>query len=217
MSPARARKLLIAAVLLSVLLHLVLAGYLKWPFLTQSQDENRVAKVRITHISRIVSHTPPPPTPAPTPAAKPLVHASVAPPSLTKRGKGPTLTTTIPVRARTPAPPHPSLAPTPIALVTPSGPCGGHSNADPAVASTPDPVDITPEARAGKVSGTAAVRVSLDAQGRVVEAAVLQSSGNAGLDAAAVQMARGATYTPKYVACKAVAGDYTFTVRFVAW
>ncbi len=145
------------------------------------------------------------------------MHASVAPPSLTKRGKGPALTTTIPVSARTPAPPHPSLAPTPVALVTPSGPCGGHSNAEPTVAATPDPVDITPEARAGKVSSTAAVRVSLDAQGHVVDAAVSQSSGNAGLDAAAVQMARGATYTPKYVGCKAVAGDYTFSVKFVAW
>jgi TonB family protein len=67
------------------------------------------------------------------------------------------------------------------------------------------------------VNGTAAIHVSLDPEGRVLDAVVAQSSGNAGLDAAAMQMARAASYTPKYVDCKAVAGEYTFTVRFFAW
>jgi TonB family protein len=104
-----------------------------------------------------------------------------------------------------------------MATFTPAGPCGGHANADPAVAATPDVADITPQARASRVNGTAAIHVSLDAQGRVVDAVVAQSSGNAGLDVTAVQMARNATYTPRYVDCKAVAGEYTFTVRFFAW
>jgi TonB family protein len=71
--------------------------------------------------------------------------------------------------------------------------------------------------RAAKVSGTAAIEVSLDPKGRVLEARVAQSTGNTGLDTVAAQMARGATYTPKYVNCRAVAGTYTFTVKFVAW
>lgn len=214
MSVARARRILIAALVISLLIHLLLAGYIRWPFFVASREEP-IARVRITRIARIVP-TQPPPTPAPTPAATPLVHASIAPPAISKHTKGPAPARTIAVPPRTAAP-RATIAPTPVATSTPTGPCAGHANADATVAATPDVTDISPEARASKVSGTAAVHVSLDAQGRVVDAAVAQSSGNAGLDAAAMQMARAATYTPKYVACKAVAGDYTFTVKFVAW
>jgi TonB family protein len=217
MNVARGRKLFIAAVFISLLAHLILAGYIRWPLLQQSQEEKQLAKVHVMRVARIVPPTPPPPTPAPTPAATPRVRASIQPPTVTRRGtKGPTIVKTVPVSARTPAP-KATTVPTPVASATPSGPCGGHANADPTVAATPDAADITPEARSSKVSGTAAVHVSLDAQGRVVDTSVAQSSGNVGLDAAAVQMARNATYTPKYVDCKAVAGDYTFTVKFVAW
>lgn len=208
--------MLIAAFAISLLVHFVLAGYVRWPVFEQRPAEP-VAKVRILHIARIPRPTPPRPTPAPSPAATPAVHASVAPPPLTPRaGKGTHRVTTIPVRVQTPAPRVTSL-PTPAATATSPGPCGGQANTDPTVASTPDAADLTPEARASKVSGTAAVHVALDASGRVTDATVAQSSGNAGLDAAAVQMARNATYTPRYAGCKAVAGEYTFTVKFVAW
>lgn len=216
MSLRRARRILIAALAISLLIHLLLAGYVRWPFLQQSQEQ-RVASVRITHIARIIPHTPPPPTPAPTPAATPQVQASIAPPVVTKRGKGPSVVKTVPVAPKTPAPARVTPVPTPAATLTPSGPCAGHANADPTVAATPPVADIAPQARTSKVNGTAAIHVSLAPDGRVVDAVVAQSSGNAGLDAAAIQMARGASYTPKYVDCKAVAGDYTFTVRFFAW
>lgn len=218
MSVARTRRLLIVAIIISLLVHLILAGVIRWPFL-QPSEEKQFAKVHITRIARI-----PPPTPGPTPVATPLatprVRASIVPPTLTtKRGtKGTTPVKTVPVTPVAHAPvPQPTSLPTPVVIATPSGPCSGHANVDPMLSATPDPADISPEARASKVSGTAQVRVSLDAQGRVVNAAVAQSSGNAGLDAAAVQMARNASYTPKYVDCKAVAGDYTFTAKFVAW
>jgi TonB family protein len=216
MNPARSRKLLVTALAISLLLHLLFAGYLRWPFLRQSPEEPQIAKVHITRIARIIPHTPPP-TPAPTPVATPRVQATIVPPTITNRGKGPAIAKTLPIRARTPRPAPATAAPTPVARLTPSGPCAGHANADAALAATPDAADISPEARAAKVTGTAAVHVMLDPQGHVIDASVAQSSGNAGLDASAVQMARNASYTPKYVACKAVAGDYTFTVKFSAW
>src|SRR5579884_2194534 len=205
MTVRRGRRILIAALAISLLIHLVLAGYIRWPFLQQSPQE-QPARVRITHIARIVPHTPPPPTPAPTPVATPVVRSSIAPPVVTKRGKGPSVVKTVPVAPRTAPPSTATPAPTPAATFTPSGPCGGHANADPTVAATPPVADIAPDARASKANGTAAIHVSLDADGRVLDAVVARSSGNAGLDATAVQMARGATYTPKYVDCKAVAG-----------
>ncbi len=217
MSAARARRLLIVAIILSLLIHLILAGVIRWPFVPPPQEDKQFAKVHITRIARIPPPTPQP-TPLPTPVATPRVRASIIPPTVTHRGaKGNTPVETVPVvAARTPVP-RPTSLPTPVVSITPSGPCSGHANADPALAATPDPAGISPEARASKVSGTAAVHVSLDAQGRVVSTTVAQSSGNAGLDAAAVQMARNASYTPKYVDCKAVAGEYTFTAKFVAW
>ncbi len=218
MSAARARQVLIAAILVSLLLHLILAGYLRWPAF-ERPSESRLATIHIMHIARIAPRTPPPVvTPAPTPVATPATRASIVPPALAKQGaNGPALAKTIPVIARTAPPLAATAAPEPTILATPTGPCGGHANADPTVASTPDVAAIAPQARASKVSGTAAVRVELDAQAHVTQAAVTQSSGNAGLDAVAVQMASGATYTPKYADCKAVTGQYTFTVKFVAW
>ena len=216
MSVKRGRRILIAAVAISLLIHFILAGYLRWPFLQQSQEEP-IARVRITHIARVVPRTPPPPTPVPTPLATPRARASIAPPVIkSTRGKGPGPIKTVPITAPTPAPRN-TPAPTPVATIAPSGPCSGHANADPAIAATPDAGNIAPDARASRVNGTAAVHVTLDPQGRVVDTALAQSSGNAGLDATAVQMARNATYTPRYLDCKAVAGEYTFTVRFFAW
>lgn len=219
MSAARARKVLIAAFAISLLVHFLLAGYIRWPVFGQSRVEP-VAKVHIMHLARIPPHTPPPPTPAPTPAATPLVHASIAPPPVKPRpGKAPAhVSTVIPVPLHTPAPRATvASSPTPAVSATPTGPCGGHSNSDPTVTATPDTPDITPQARSSKVSGTSAIRVVLDPTGRVTGAAIAQSSGNVGLDNVALEMARGASYTPKYVDCRAVAGDYTFTVKFVAW
>jgi TonB family protein len=220
MSAGRARKILLAALAISLLVHLLLAGYIRWPIFGQSREEP-VAKVRILRIAR---RTPPPPptpapTPVPTPAATPMVHASIAPPPVTPRGnKGVPHVQTVPVPAHTPTVrATATAAPTPMATATAAAPCGGHANAEPTVASTPDVADITPEARASKISGTAAIHVVLDPQGHVTDASVAQSSGNAGLDATAMQMARSATYTPHYVDCKPVAGAYTFTVKFVAW
>jgi TonB family protein len=119
--------------------------------------------------------------------------------------------------AQTPAPtPQATSLPTPVAIASSASACV-RSNADPGIVATPGPPDIPPAVRAQKVSGTAAIAVSLDARGRVTATSISQSSGNPGLDAIAAQMARDATYSPRYAACKAVAGTFTFTVKFAAW
>jgi protein TonB len=216
MSAARSRKILLAAIAISLLLHLVLAGYIRWPF-NSGSTENAVVNVRRITLVRAPRHTPAPPTPVPTQRVTPAPAATtIVPPATTARGsKGPPVAHAIaPVSGKTPAP-QATLAPTAAPTLTAQS-CMQH-DITPAVAATAQPVDIPPDARAAKVNGTAAIQVHIDPQGRVTDAAVSQSSGNAALDGVAMQMARGATYTPALVKCKPVASAYTFTVKFVAW
>lgn len=217
MGRRRARNVLLWAIAISLIVHLLIAGYIRWPF-QRPNEEMRVAKVHVITVARIPPRTPPPPTPAPTPVATPRVRASIAPPHTAPTKKsapgvakvaGPT------VPLQTPGASTPAPAPTPAA--TPSAVVCINTTHEPAVASTPDVGEIPPDVRAAKISGTAAIAVSLDAQGRVTDAKVAQSTGNMGLDAVATEMARAATYTPKTISCKAVASTYTFTVKFSAW
>ncbi|MFN2448888.1 MAG: energy transducer TonB [Candidatus Baltobacteraceae bacterium] len=211
MNPKRTRNVFLWAIALSILVHFLFAGYIRWPVTMRSFEETRIARIHITTIARVVPHTPPPPAPA--------AKSSIAPPSLAARGRGPkaAMHNAIgPLRLHTPAPSH-----TPTPLPTPAsrpslGPCGGHQNTEPSVQATPDAVDIPPDARASKVSGTAQISVSLDPQGRVTDTALAQSSGNAGLDTVADRLARATTYSPKYVNCRAVAGQFVFSVNFSA-
>lgn len=211
------RTIIVAAIAISLLVHLFFAGYLPWKIGPTPQPEEQPARVRIIKLSKITPPPPTPPTPQPTPAAK----SSIQPPAITPQRNGkPALAHTVvaPVRALTPAP-KPLLTPTPSPKpsATPAlGPCGGHKDADPAVQTTPDVGDIPPEARASKVSGTAQIKVTLDADGHVTATAVAQSSGNSGLDDVAARLARDATYSPKYVNCRAVAGTFVFSVHFGA-
>jgi protein TonB len=217
MRPRRARSVLLWAIAISLIVHLLIAGYIRWPFQSPN-EEPRVAKVHIITVARIPPHTPPPPTPAPVATVTPLVRASVAPPHTTPvknaapgvpKAAGPA------VPLQTPGASTPAPTATPVATASPSA-CV-NTTRDPAVSSTPGVAEIPPEVRAAKISGTAAIAVSLDAQGRVLDAKVAQSTGNTGLDAVATEMARNATYTPKTISCKAVASTYTFTVKFSAW
>jgi TonB family protein len=187
---------------------LILAVYWYWPF-THSQSEQQLSNVRIVQISR---RTPAPPqTPQPVHTTAPIVskaHSKVAPPHLTARGGKNAAGAVVAV-----------VPPTPRPVATATLPSKGCSrpNAPAGVSGTPDPSDITAQARASRVSGMAAIDVSLDPSGNVTDAKVARSSGNDGLDASALDMARKTTYTPQYSACKGVASTYTFRVKFVAW
>lgn len=215
MSASRARKIMLAAIAISLLLHLLLAGYIRWPF--NQSEETPIVKVRRITIARSVPHTPPPtPPPTPTPAPHVAATAKVIPPAATSHGsKGPPVAHAVtPISGNTPAPtstPAPTAAPTLLAQA-----CLQH-DISPAVSATAQPVDIPAQARASKANGIASIQVQIDPQGRVTDASISQSSGDAGLDAVAMQMAKGATYTPGLVKCKPVASAYTYKVKFVAW
>lgn len=214
MSAVRARKVLIAAIAISLLVHLLLAGYIRWPFL-QPSSETEIVKVRRITLARIAPQTPPP-TPLPTPQATPAAKPKVIPPAVTTRGSArPHLAQVIRAAAGKTPVPLATPVPTPVATLSAQA-CLGHDIAA-SVAATSAPVEIPPQARASKTSGTAAIAVQIDPQGRPTDATVSQSSGSAGLDAVAMQMAKGATYAPALVKCKPVASTYTFTVKFVAW
>ncbi len=86
------------------------------------------------------------------------------------------------------------------------------------VATPPPPTpDIPAAARGAAVSGTARVRVTVDPNGTIAAASLAQSSGDSGLDLAALAMARSASYAPATHACKPVAAEYVYAVKFVAW
>jgi TonB family protein len=61
------------------------------------------------------------------------------------------------------------------------------------------------------------VTVALDASGAVTGASVAQSTGSSSLDLVAVGMARDARYSAPLHDCKPIAGNATFSVKFVAW
>lgn len=213
MSAARTRKVLLLAIAFSLLIHLIFAGWFRWTLFDRVTPPETF-RVRVMRVARIVRT--PPPTPPPTPAPTPAVRSSVEPPHVSHHT---TVGPPVP-HAGTPGPVI-TAAPTTIPgtaspAVTPTPGCAG-ATLQPTVSATPPVADIPPDVRAAKTSGTAAVQVALDPQGRVTGATVTQSTGNTGLDSVAVDMARNATYTPKLESCKAVAGTYTFTVKFAAW
>lgn len=162
---------------------------------------------------QVVHRTPAPPqTPAPKllQTARPILsksHSHIAPPHVTSRG------------GKSAGGPPAVVPPTPRPVATATVSTAGcvRPNASPGVSATPDVAEIAAAARASRVSGIAAIDVSLDPSGNVTDAKVARSTGNDGLDASAMAMARNASYTPQYVRCKGIAATYTFTVRFVAW
>jgi TonB family protein len=205
MTQRTTRRFLIAAFAISLLLHAILAGWIRWPSAPRESQvaivtiESRAHIARITHAAVPALHTPSPSASKPRAIAHVPAHTELP----SKRGTGTTAIATI----------APTAAPSPVAT---GAPCI-KTDAPAALAATPPPPDITLEARAQGTSGTARVRVHLDPKGTVLDAKVVGSTGNDSLDAVALTMAKSAQYSPALAACKAVAGDYTFTAKFVAW
>jgi TonB family protein len=67
---------------------------------------------------------------------------------------------------------------------------------------------------AQNASGIAAVRVALDARGRLVGESILSSSGNRWLDRAALRTARLSRYAAETRNCGRVGGEYALVVDF---
>lgn len=214
MSVRAARRLLLAAFALSVLIHILAARAVHWSIPAPQEPERiTVAHVAILHVPK---RTPSPQTPKPAPTATPAsaLHARkvpVAVPSIRPR-QGPA---TVPLVA--PSPPA-SASPTPRPLAHLPTPAAAGGCADPnapaAVRATSAPPDIPTAARENAKRAVAQIRVGLTEKGEVSAALVETSTGNDQLDAVAVQMARGATYAPALSQCRAIAGSYLFRVKF---
>jgi periplasmic protein TonB len=207
----RVPRLLVIAFALSLLVHLIVALIMR-PATPTPQGQAEVVSIehRPATIAMTKMRTPPPPPPKHTPAPRTVASA---PPRKPAGLEGPAGTAYGTPRAPTPAP----ATPTPVPAATaPAGGCT-QPNAPAAIAASPAPPDIAPAARAEGTNGTALVRVALDPNGQVTGTGVMQSTGNSSLDLVAVGMARDARYTPALRNCKPIAGDYTFSVKFVAW
>jgi TonB family protein len=202
MDDKRTRRFLIVAFALSLLIHLILTGIIRWPF-RPSSDDVQVVSIQHLHTTRIAQVTPPPHTPAPRFVPVHVAKATAVNPrsSLTEG----TIVSGTPAAAASPVP---TASPTPN--------CATNDSPVQLIASPPPP-DIPAADRSDRTSGIARVRVIVDPNGSVENATVLSSSGSASLDLVAVSMARAAQYSPAMHACKAIANDYTYSVKFVAW
>jgi periplasmic protein TonB len=207
MTAKQTRRLLIVAFVLSLIVHLIVVLFVRWPFRPAAND---VAVVHIEHIRpiRILHVTPPPRPPSPAPTIAPTTAPRrVRPRAVSANG-------TRPVVAAPPAATPAAPPPTPVASATPNCAKG---DTPVTVAASPPPPDIPPNARDSTTGGTARVRVNVNANGAVTSATIAQSSGDSELDLIAMSMARAATYAPATHACKPVASQYAYAVKFVPW
>ena len=192
----------------SLIVHAIVALYLHPPVATMQKDNEVFSIVRrSSQIEKLR-------TPPPRPHATPVPHPVQAPTHAPTKTRGPQAAGTGGSGKATPAPTQP---PTPTVVAASPGAGCAQPEASAAVLETPGPPDISTQARAEGTTGIALIKVALDAQGAVTDASVAQSTGNASLDTVAVAMARDAKYQPALHACKPIAADYTFSVKFVAW
>lgn len=210
MSPTRARRVLLWAIAASLLLHLIFAFVVRWPSPREAQPQDlTVSHARVIAIRHVAKVPPPPATPHPRIAVAPIVPKrtlprNVAPPRLAHGASGSLAGVASAATA----------APSPL----PSAAACDDPNAPAALAGSPPPAPtIAPSVRAKAVSGVTRIAVRLAPSGSVQDARVSASSGSASLDVAALSMAKAASYAPARLKCKAVAGDYTFSVRWAAW
>jgi TonB family protein len=203
MDSKRTRRFLIVAFALSLLIHLIVTLFARWPFQAPT-EEVQVVSITHVHTTRIAhAPTPPPHTPQPAPSV-----VATAPPRKVAMGTG-RGAVTAPSAAPTPLP-----TPVPTVAATPN--CTTNDSPVELVA-TPGPPDIAPGARADAANGITRVRVIVGPQGAVESATVVASSGSSSMDLVAVGLARAAQYAPATHACKAIASDYTFSVRWAPW
>ncbi len=207
MDAKRTRRLLFLAFAISLLVHVVVASGVHWPELMRPQDQPEV--VAIVHVARLIHERRVPSPPPRTPAPKPVATSAQKP---IAAGKSPGSGTGGSGRATE----APSAAPA-TAAPSPVAPACTKGDIAPAITASPTVPEIAPSARGAATNGTTRVRVTLDAQGAVQKTLVVDSSGNPALDLVAITMARAAQYSPGLHDCKAVAADYTFTLRFQSW
>lgn len=215
----RANRVLVSALVLSACVHFAFAVSVRPMPAIAAREEPPPQRFSI-------ERRPPPPTPKPTlpPPKSPqrvavkAVHSPrSAPfrPHVVTTTNGRSAPVEPPVVAKAPpadgiSEPGPAMSAAPAATEIPKPSCS--TPFAPAVAT--DPVAATiPDGFEGD-NAVAQIRVTLDAAGKVTEAAVFRSAGNVLLDRAAIAAARMSRYRPEIRDCEPAGGSYLFTVEF---
>lgn len=110
----------------------------------------------------------------------------------------------------------PDTGPTsgPVAMPTPTArPACSAPDVQAKAIVTQSPI-VPDDARPGGFTGTAKVKVDLDASGNVIHTSIYESTGSMELDRAAIDAAQQSRYAPEERGCKNVSGSYLFTVDF---
>jgi len=216
MNARRSNRILGWALAFSLATHAVLLYFAQGMKFTDASDQPApLPKIRI---SILVPPTPPPASPTPPPEVMPPRPApqtravAVAPPALPKPDNpGPSVGPAVPPVIGDPGPDIPPGTDAPLPTVAPldcSDPNQDARAIDPVVPDTPE------IAQEEGLTGTALIKVSLDAAGVVTDVSVYRSSGSGALDAAAEQAARRTAYRPQLENCEPVAGSYLFSANF---
>ena len=219
MSSKRSRRVLLAAFAVSLLLHLIAARFLHLVTPSPEQAERVTVShrtpLRITKAAAPVPREARSPVPAMRrPAPSPIAVRHTGKPSRVIARDGIGKHGRVYPRTVTASRPLPPATPAVAKTAAPECP---KPDAEAGLLSAPPPPELSTAARADAIAGVAVVTVRVDALGRVADARLAQSSGSGNLDVVAVQMARSAGYSPKYISCKAVAGDFAFSVKFFPW
>lgn len=230
----RVRNFLGWAFVISILGHVILGPLV--PFKQSHADEQQVEKVSLVKKVKVKVPTPPPPTPTPKPTVPPK---STPPPKPVPHQVQPQLKVNL-VHQKSSS----NNSTTSQSYVAPktgsqNGVPSGQATAAPAGAGTPaakaaatpkpacpDPYreatmtnGVAPEyPEAAKQQGlgavTVLVRITLSPGASVMNASILQSSGNMSIDQSAMVAARQSSYAPKLVNCQPVEGTYSFRASF---
>jgi TonB family protein len=226
------KRFLLYGFAISIALHFILGPFVQWK--RPPEQSNQVEKVTVTKkVTKVVT---PRPTPTPPPSPTPVTHTpppqtppphqvrlKVQPPKTTSNSAGGPSENQYNVKSGSeegipqgnaatgpPAPPPPA-APTPTP--TPTKPSCANPNAD-ATATQKVVPDMPDVARQMGATGTAQIKVTLDASGNVTGTAVYKSTHNTALDQAALQAAQQSKYAPEVKDCVKVGGSYLYTVTF---
>jgi periplasmic protein TonB len=167
--------------------------------------------------------TTPPPKPTPPPRHQSTSRPQVAKPRavhppVTQATSGPAEPPYVPPRiAASDGIPGPTgVAPTSGAMTgaATTGPLCSNPNQEAAVINAMSPIYPDSASDFGLGTVTVLVQVTIDAQGRLVDAKIYQSSNNAAIDQAALRAARQTTYAPRIADCTPVEGTYLFHADF---
>jgi len=227
---AYSKRFLLYGFAASIALHLIFGPFIEWKH--PQEEKNQVEKVVTPKPTPKPTPTPPPtPTPTPPPQKTPppqtpppkQVRLKVEPPKSSSNVQGQPSEQQYNVKSGSqngvpqgtlasgpPATPAPTAAPT--SAGTPAPACANPNQ--PAAATQKVTPDMPEIARQMGASGTAQIKVTLDANGNVLSVSVFKSTNNRALDQAALQAAQQSKYSAEVRNCQPVGGAYLYTVTF---